>query len=147
MYNALAAIAVAWRCGIRAETAARGLGSFHGAGRRLEFKGTYRGADVYDDYAHHPGELHALIAAVKCLDYRRILCAFQPHTYTRTKALFDDFVRELRQVDVAEYRRRFLSGPGCADSRCSVLRVAPGCDFLPAKGGPAGRSHPDCRCR
>ncbi len=101
MYNALAAIAVAWHCGIRAETAARGLGAFHGAGRRLEYKGTFRGAEVYDDYAHHPGELHALLSAVKTLGYRRVLCAFQPHTYTRTKALFDDFVRELRQVDVA----------------------------------------------
>jgi len=99
--NALAAIAVAWRFGIGAETAARGLESFHGAGRRLEFKGKVNGADVYDDYAHHPGELHALLAAVRTMGYRRVVCAFQPHTYTRTKALFDDFVRELRTVDLA----------------------------------------------
>ena len=99
--NALAAIAVAWHCGIDSETAARGLASFHGAGRRMEKKGVYNGADVYDDYAHHPGELHALLSAVQTMGYKRILCAFQPHTYTRTHALFDDFVQELRRVDVA----------------------------------------------
>lgn len=99
--NALAAIAVAWRCGIDAESAIRGLASFSGAGRRMEFKGTFNGADVYDDYAHHPGELHALLSAVKMLGYQRVICAFQPHTYTRTNALFDDFVRELHGVDIA----------------------------------------------
>ena len=72
----------------------------HGAGRRMEFKGTYHGADVYDDYAHHPGELHALLTMAKALPYRRIVCAFQPHTYTRTKALFEEFVRELKLPDV-----------------------------------------------
>lgn len=77
----------------------QGLETFRGAGRRMEFKGNYNGADVYDDYAHHPGELHATIAAVKAMGYHRIILAFQPHTYSRTAALFDDFVRELRTVD------------------------------------------------
>jgi UDP-N-acetylmuramate--alanine ligase len=67
----------------------------------MEYKGSYNGADLYDDYAHHPGELHALIAAVKTLGYKRIICAFQPHTYTRTAALFEDFIWELEAVDVA----------------------------------------------
>ena len=99
--NALAACAAAHNAGIPGDVAARALRSFTGAGRRMEFKGRYRGADIYDDYAHHPGELHALLAAARGLGYRRILCAFQPHTYSRTKALFDDFVRELKTVDVA----------------------------------------------
>ena len=60
----------------------------------------FHGADVYDDYAHHPGELHALLEMAKTLPYKRIICAFQPHTYTRTKALFNDFVKELRVPDV-----------------------------------------------
>ena len=98
--NALAAAGVAWLLGIPGEIAARGLASFHGAGRRLEFKGTFNGADVYDDYAHHPGELAATIEAVRSMGYRRLVLAFQPHTYTRTKALFEDFVRELSKVDV-----------------------------------------------
>ena len=55
---------------------------------------------MYDDYAHHPGELQALLAAARTLGYERIICAFQPHTYSRTKALFDDFVKVLRQPDV-----------------------------------------------
>lgn len=97
--NAIAACAVAWYIGIDGKTAAKALGQFRGAGRRLEYKGTCGGADVYDDYAHHPGELKALIGAVKSMGYDRIIMAFQPHTYTRTKALFADFVRELRTVD------------------------------------------------
>lgn len=99
--NALAACAAAYNAGIDGQTAARALAKFSGAGRRMEFKGSYNGADLYDDYAHHPGELHALICAVKTLGYKRIICAFQPHTYTRTKALFEDFVWELGAVDVA----------------------------------------------
>ena len=99
--NALAACAAAWNAGIPGETAAKALACFTGAGRRMEFKGSFNGADLYDDYAHHPGELHALLTSVRSLHYKRVICAFQPHTYTRTKALFADFVRELRAVDVA----------------------------------------------
>jgi len=98
--NALAAAGVAWMLGIPGETAARGLASFHGAGRRLEYKGKFNGADLYDDYAHHPGELAATIEAVRTMGYRRMILAFQPHTYTRTKALFNDFVRELSKADI-----------------------------------------------
>lgn len=98
--NALAAAGVAWMLGIPGETAARGLASFHGAGRRLEFKGSFQGADVYDDYAHHPGELAATIEAVRSMGYQRLVLAFQPHTYTRTKALFEDFVSQLSKADV-----------------------------------------------
>ena len=101
VYNALAAAAAAYVMGVEGEAVSEGLASFTGAGRRMEFKGKYNGAAVYDDYAHHPGELHALIDSVKTMGYQRMIIAFQPHTYTRTKALFDDFVRELRRVDVA----------------------------------------------
>ena len=99
--NALAAYAAAWLHGIDGETVAAGLASFTGAGRRMEKIGDYHGAAVYDDYAHHPHELQSLIDAAKSMGYRRIVCAFQPHTYTRTELLFDDFVRELRRVDLA----------------------------------------------
>ena len=99
--NALAAASAAYVLGIPGQAVTRGLEDFHGAGRRFEHKGSYHGADVYDDYAHHPGELHALIDAVAHMGYQRVILAFQPHTYTRTKALFDDFVRELKRVDVA----------------------------------------------
>ena len=65
----------------------------------MQYKGKFRGADIYDDYAHHPDELAATIDAVRTMGYERMIVAFQPHTYTRTKALFDDFVRELRRAD------------------------------------------------
>ena len=98
--NALAASAAAWMMGIPGETVSRGVQSFHGAGRRMEFKGKFNGADVYDDYAHHPDELRATLEAVRSMGYKRVVLAFQPHTYSRTKALFDDFVRELKKADV-----------------------------------------------
>ena len=98
--NALAAAGTAWMLGVPGEAVERGLAQFHGAGRRMEFKGRFHGADVYDDYAHHPGELAATLEAVRTMGYRRVVVAFQPHTYSRTKALFADFVRELRKPDV-----------------------------------------------
>lgn len=101
VYNALAAAAAAYVMNVDGAAVSAGLESFTGAGRRLERKGSYHGAAVYDDYAHHPGELHALIDAVKTMGFRRIILAFQPHTYTRTKALFSDFVAELKRVDIA----------------------------------------------
>lgn len=97
--NALAASAAAICLGMSPNAVSYGLAAFAGAGRRFEFKGKFNGADVYDDYAHHPGELKALLDAVEPLGYTRILLAFQPHTYTRTSALFDDFVEQLRRPD------------------------------------------------
>ena len=98
--NALAAAASAYLLGFSAQAVEEGLSAFRGAARRFEYKGSYHGADIYDDYAHHPGELNALLSAVGELGYRRVICAFQPHTYTRTKALFDDFVAALRRPDL-----------------------------------------------
>ena len=98
--NALAAAATAWMLGIPGEAVTAGLAGFRGAGRRMEFKGTFHGADVYDDYAHHPGELAATVDAVRAMGYGRMIIAFQPHTYTRTSALFDDFVTQLLKPDV-----------------------------------------------
>ena len=98
--NALAAAGTAWLLGIPGEAVAAGLATFTGANRRLQFKGKFNGADVYDDYAHHPGELSATIDAVRSMNYKRIILAFQPHTYTRTHALFHEFVQELSKPDI-----------------------------------------------
>jgi len=97
--NALAAAAAVRELGISGADAAEGLRSFGGAARRFEYKGSVNGAPVYDDYAHHPGELKALLDMVSTLGYQRILLAFQPHTYSRTKALFGDFVTQLSRAD------------------------------------------------
>ncbi len=98
--NALAAAGAAWMLGVDGGATARGLHQFFGAERRQQYKGTYNGAKVYDDYAHHPGELAATISAIRAMKPKRLVVAFQPHTYTRTHALFDDFVRELKKADV-----------------------------------------------
>lgn len=98
--NALAAAASAYLLGIPGTAVTEGLKSFGGAARRFEVKGEYHGAKVYDDYAHHPDELHALLQAAQSVPHKRLICAFQPHTYTRTAALFDDFVRELQTPDI-----------------------------------------------
>ena len=97
--NALAAAGTAWMLGIPGDAASRGLATFSGAERRMQFKGTYAGAQIFDDYAHHPDELAATIEAVRTMEHKRLVIAFQPHTYTRTKALFSDFVRELTKAD------------------------------------------------
>ena len=98
--NALAAVAAAWKLGIPGDAVTEGLKTFGGADRRMQYKGSYNGADVYDDYAHHPDELKATIEAVRSMKYNRVVVAFQPHTNTRTQALSDDFVRELQKGDL-----------------------------------------------
>ena len=98
--NALAATAAAICLGIRPNAVKYGLAGFNGAGRRFEFKGKFNGADVYDDYAHHPSELRALLDTVETLNYKRSVLVFQPHTYSRTRSLFEDFVTQLKRPDV-----------------------------------------------
>ena len=98
--NALAATAAAMVIGISPMAVKYGLAGFSGANRRFEFKGKFNGADIYDDYAHHPGELKALLDAVEPLGYKRTIVVFQPHTYSRTHALFDDFVEQLQRPDL-----------------------------------------------
>ena len=98
--NALAAAAAAYVLGVDGKAVEEGLADFTGAERRFQYKGEFNGAKVYDDYAHHPDELHALLDMARSLPHKRLICAFQPHTYTRTKALFDDFVTQLKRPDV-----------------------------------------------
>jgi len=97
--NALAACTVAHALGISPESAEKGLAAFHGAGRRLEAKGKFGPVDVYDDYAHHPNEFRALMDAAGKMGYRRTVVVFQPHTYSRLKNLFEDFVQVLQEPD------------------------------------------------
>ena len=99
VYNALAAAAAASVCGISPHLIEKSLGEFTGVKRRMECKGTLNGATVYDDYGHHPVEISATLAGAREMGYRRILCAYQPHTYSRTAKLFDDFVRAFDFAD------------------------------------------------
>ena len=102
MLNALACCAAAEFLGVPGDAAERGLNKFTGSSRRFQLVGKMpNGATVVDDYAHHPSEMKATLNTAKEMHFDRILCAFQPHTYTRTKALFPEFVDALRMCDQA----------------------------------------------
>ncbi|MCD8364489.1 MAG: UDP-N-acetylmuramate--L-alanine ligase [Clostridiales bacterium] len=98
--NALAAIAFAREAGIPDDVIIRGLSSFGGTARRFEYKGNFNGVTVIDDYAHHPTEIRATLTAAQNYPHGRILCVFQPHTYTRTRAFWDEFVDALSLADI-----------------------------------------------
>lgn len=98
--NAVCAIAAADQMGVSMEDCRRGLDAFHGADRRFQIKGKLPcGATVIDDYAHHPTEIRATLEAAKNYPHKKIWCVFQPHTYTRTKALMNGFADALSLAD------------------------------------------------
>lgn len=98
--DAVAVAAAAIENGISVDAVKRGLEVFKGAARRMEHVGkTASGADVYLDYAHHPTEINAALSAAKCFG-GRLITVFQPHTYTRTKALFSEFAEALAISDI-----------------------------------------------
>ena len=93
VYNALAAFCVSYENGISAEHIIRALSQFKGSERRLElYKKRTQGGDIYIDYAHHPKEISATLSAVSLMNYKKILCIFQAHTYSRTYYLYNEFV-------------------------------------------------------
>lgn len=98
--NAVCAIAAADQMGISMEHCRKGLDAFHGADRRFQIKGKLKsGAIVIDDYAHHPTEIRATLEAAGNYPHKKIWCVFQPHTYTRTKALMNGFADALSIAD------------------------------------------------
>ncbi len=98
--NALAALTVAHLLGLDLETAAKALGEFKGSGRRFEVRGETNGVTVIDDYAHHPTEIRATLSAARTrYPSRRIWAVWQPHTYSRTQTLFDDFTAAFPDAD------------------------------------------------
>ena len=99
IYNSLAVVAVARSLDIPMETILRGLKRFTGTDRRFQKKGSVNGFTIIDDYAHHPQEIAATIEAAKKYPHRKLWIVFQPHTYSRTAALLDDFAGALSQAD------------------------------------------------
>jgi UDP-N-acetylmuramate--alanine ligase len=97
--NALAALGGLTLAGFEAEACAKALEGFPGVARRLELKGERNGARIYDDYAHHPTEVSATIEAARQLGARRVIAAFQPHLYSRTKALAPELGAALAGAD------------------------------------------------
>ena len=99
LLNALASAAVAIHLGVPSDDFAKGIGAYNGVGRRFEFKKNWREAKVYDDYSHHPTEITAALKAALDLKPNRVICVFQPHTYSRTVSLLDDFAGALAYAD------------------------------------------------
>lgn len=97
--NALAAAAVAEALGVSREAIERGLFGYRGTERRFEVKGELSGITIVDDYAHHPDEIRATLKTARRLHKKKLWCVFQPHTYTRTKALMDEFAKALSLAD------------------------------------------------
>ncbi len=98
--NALAALAVVETLGLSFQKAAQALQAFQGTGRRFEVQGQAKGVTVIDDYAHHPTEIRATLAAARArYPGQRIWAVWQPHTYSRTQALFSEFSRAFKDAD------------------------------------------------
>lgn len=97
--NALAAIATTHSLGLPMEAIVEGLAQFRGTRRRFEYKGSFNGVTVIDDYAHHPDEIEATLTSVEHYPHNNVWCVFQPHTYTRTKIFLKDFAKALSLAD------------------------------------------------
>ena len=98
--NALAVVAVCDLINISKEDIVKGLSTYVGVGRRFEYKGSYCGAEVYDDYAHHPDEIMVTLATAKKMAQGRVICVFQPHNYSRLRDLFEDFKTSFNDADL-----------------------------------------------
>lgn len=100
VYNALAAIGTSLELGVPFESIKNSLENFRNAERRLDLKGYFRGAPVYDDYGHHPTEIRAVVSSLKeMFPGRRLIVVFQPHRYSRTYYLFKEFVDVLKPLE------------------------------------------------
>jgi UDP-N-acetylmuramate--alanine ligase len=98
--NAAAAAAVALALNVPADLIRAGLATFAGVGRRFEIKGKFSGVTVVDDYGHHPAEIRATLEAARGCGYKRLLVLFQPHRFTRTQHLWEEFRRSFNQADI-----------------------------------------------
>ena len=138
--NALAASACGTALGIPFSVIASGIGSFTGTDRRFELKGKLGDISIVDDYAHHPSEIRATLEAAKMYPHRELWLVFQPHTYTRTKALLGEFADALSLADhvlLADiYAAREKNTIGISSDDIRVLLEEKGCDavYLPDFG-------------
>jgi UDP-N-acetylmuramate--alanine ligase len=98
--NATAAIAVGLELDVQLESIRAAIASYSGVDRRFQMRGHARGVTVIDDYGHHPTEIRATLAAAQLCKFQRILAVFQPHRYTRTQHLMDEFAKSFHQADM-----------------------------------------------
>ncbi len=135
--NALASIALADVIGIDKDSIRTGLTHFAGTERRFEYKGTFNDITVIDDYAHHPAEIEATFHAAENIPHKEVYLVFQPHTYTRTSALFDDFRDVLSRFDhviLADiYAAREVNTIGISSGDLCNALAEKGCDAIHLK--------------
>ena len=138
VYNSLAAIAVVMELGVGFEAIMAGLKNFSGTDRRFEKKGEIGGVTIIDDYAHHPQEIKATLAAAKNYPHRKLWCVFQPHTYTRTKAFLDQFAETLAAADeviladIYAARETDTLGVSSADIARKIQELGTPVHFIPS---------------
>jgi len=137
--NATAAYAVTRMLGIESEVIAQALSVTCGVRRRYEYKGEVGGAHIIDDYAHHPTEIMACLQAARASHPGRIICLFQPHTYTRTKSFFEEFANAFTACDMVVFvpiyaaREPFDESVSSSQLSCRVLELGKqsiNCDSL-----------------
>lgn len=127
--NFLAAYAVLENQGISFDVVRKSLENFKGARRRLEVKGQKDGVTYIDDYAHHPTEIKASVDALKELNYKNLYIIFQPHTFSRTKALLNEFAKALSLVDnvilakIYAAREKDTGEIGSADIKNVIMNI------------------------
>ena len=113
--NAAAAAAVGLSLNVPADLIRAGLAKFSGVGRRFEIKGEYGSVTLIDDYGHHPAEIRATLEAARGCGYKRLLVLFQPHRYSRTKFLWEDFRRSFNEADILVITEIYAAGEAAVD--------------------------------
>ena len=137
MSNALAAVAAGLTVGLTFEQIAQGLVCFTGAKRRFQIIGEEKGVKVVDDYAHHPTEIQATLNAAHNYPHKKLWCVFQPHTYTRTKALLPEFAKALTLADhvvladIYAARETDTLGISSQDLQTQIAQFGTPCEYFP----------------
>lgn len=135
--NAIASIALADLLKIDREVTASALHGFTGTDRRFEYKGTIGGVTIVDDYAHHPTEIQATLNAAHNYPHKKLWCVFQPHTYTRTKALLPEFAKALTLADhvvladIYAARETDTLGISSEDLQAKIKELGTPCEYFP----------------
>ncbi|NCB92182.1 MAG: UDP-N-acetylmuramate--L-alanine ligase [Clostridia bacterium] len=136
--NALPVIALGIKLGMEIEDIQKGVASFTGTDRRFQLKGEVGGVTVIDDYAHHPTEIKATLTSAKNYPHKTTWCVFQPHTYTRTKALLPDFAEALTLADhvvladIYAAREQNTIGISSRDLQKLIEEAGTPCEYFPS---------------
>jgi UDP-N-acetylmuramate--alanine ligase len=133
--NATAAVAIACQLDVPADKISEGLNRFRGVDRRFHLRGQARGVTVVDDYGHHPTEIRATLAAARECGYKRIHVIFQPHRYTRTLDLLDEFAEAFKDADTVNVLPIYAANeepiPGVTAEALAARIAGPKTEFVP----------------